>query len=48
MAQTEVKRLKKGQFVLVPASLETYGHGTHTHAAVWQGYLKQLLEESAR
>jgi homoserine O-acetyltransferase len=48
MAQTEVKRLKKGQFVLVPASLETYGHGTHTHADVWQGYLKQLLEESAK
>ena len=48
MAQTEVKRLKKGQFVLVPASLETYGHGTHTHAEAWQGYLKQLLEESAR
>jgi homoserine O-acetyltransferase/O-succinyltransferase len=48
MAQSEVKRLEKGTFVLVPASLETYGHGTHTHAAVWQGYLKQLLEESAR
>jgi homoserine O-acetyltransferase len=46
MAQTEVKRLKKGRFVLVPASLETYGHGTHSHAEVWQGYLKELLEES--
>jgi homoserine O-acetyltransferase/O-succinyltransferase len=48
MAQTEVKRLKKGRFILVPASLETYGHGTHTHAEVWQGYLKELLEESAQ
>jgi homoserine O-acetyltransferase len=48
MAESEVKRLKKGRFVLVPASLETYGHGTHTHADVWQGYLKQLLEESGR
>jgi len=48
MAQTEVKRLKKGRFILVPASLETYGHGTHSHAEVWQGYLKELLEESAR
>jgi homoserine O-acetyltransferase/O-succinyltransferase len=48
MAQTEVKRLKKGRFILVPASLETYGHGTHTHAEVWQEYLKGLLEESAR
>jgi homoserine O-acetyltransferase/O-succinyltransferase len=48
MAQTEVKRLKKGRFILVPASEQTYGHGTHTHADVWQGYLKELLEESAR
>src|SRR5271154_5371709 len=48
MAQEEVKRLRNGRFILVPASLETYGHGTHTHAAVWQSYLKELLEESAR
>jgi homoserine O-acetyltransferase len=48
MAQTEAKRLKRGRFVLVPASEQTYGHGTHTHAEVWQVYLKQLLEESAR
>jgi len=48
MAQDEVKRLKKGRFVLIPASLETYGHGTHTHAAVWQNYLKLLLEESTK
>jgi homoserine O-acetyltransferase/O-succinyltransferase len=48
MAQTEVKRLRQGRFILVPASLETYGHGTHTHAEVWEGYLKQLLEESAK
>lgn len=48
MAQDDVKRLKKGRFVLITASLETYGHGTHTHAAVWQNYLKELIEESAR
>jgi homoserine O-acetyltransferase/O-succinyltransferase len=48
MAQTKVKRLKKGRFILVPASEQTYGHGTHTHAEVWQGYLKELLEESTR
>src|SRR5580658_1368453 len=48
MAQTEVKQLKKARFILVPASEQTYGHGTHTHAEVWQGYLKELLEESAR
>ena len=44
MAQTEVKRLKKGRFILVPASEQTYGHGTHTHAAVWQ----EISERAAR
>jgi len=48
MAQAEVKRLKKGRFILVPASEQTYGHGTRTHAEVWQAYLKELLEKSAR
>jgi homoserine O-acetyltransferase len=48
IAEREVKRLKHGHFVLLAASDQTYGHGTHTHAAVWQQYLKQLLDESAR
>jgi len=48
IAEREVKRLKQGHFVLLAASDQTYGHGTHTHAAVWQQYLKQLLDESAR
>ena len=26
-----------------PASDATYGHGTHTHAAVWKSYLVELL-----
>lgn len=46
IAQREIKKVKKGQFVLIPASEETHGHGTHTWAAVWQQYLQQLLEES--
>ncbi len=46
IAEQQVKLIKNGKFVLIPASLETYGHGTHTHAAVWQQYLKQLLDES--
>ena len=43
-AEREIKRVKNGQFVLLPASKQTHGHGTHTWAAVWQGYLKELLE----
>jgi homoserine O-acetyltransferase/O-succinyltransferase len=46
IAQQQIKLVKNGRFVLIPASLETYGHGTHTHAAVWQQYLKELLDES--
>lgn len=46
LAQQEIKQVKKGQFILIPASDQTHGHGTHTWAAIWQQYLKQLLEES--
>ncbi|HWX95059.1 MAG TPA: alpha/beta fold hydrolase [Terriglobales bacterium] len=48
IAEREIKKVKNGKFVLLPASLGTFGHGTHTHAAVWQGYLKELLEASGR
>jgi homoserine O-acetyltransferase len=44
IAEREIKRVKGGRFVLLPASDQTHGHGTHTWAAVWQQYLAQLLE----
>jgi homoserine O-acetyltransferase len=44
VAEREIKRVPKGRFVLIPASDQTHGHGTHTWAAVWQQYLGQLLE----
>jgi len=44
IAEREIKRVPKGRFVLLPASDQTHGHGTHTWAAVWQQYLGQLLE----
>jgi homoserine O-acetyltransferase len=46
IAEREIKRVKKGEFVLIPASEMTHGHGTHTWAAIWQQYLQQLLEEA--
>ena len=46
IAEREIKRVKKGRFILLPASEQTHGHGTHTWAAVWQQYLAQLLEQS--
>jgi homoserine O-acetyltransferase len=46
IAEREIKRIKGGRFVLLPASDQTHGHGTHTWAAVWQQYLAQLLDAS--
>jgi homoserine O-acetyltransferase len=47
IAEREIQFVKKGRFVLLPASDQTHGHGTHTWAAVWQQYLGQLLDASA-
>ena len=48
IAEQEIKRVKNGKFVLLPASEVTHGHGTHTWAAVWQQYLKELMDRSAK
>jgi homoserine O-acetyltransferase len=47
IAEREIKKVKNGRFVLLPESLETHGHGTHTWAAVWKQYLEELLKSSA-
>ena len=44
--QKLIKRVPRGKFVMIPISEETRGHGTHTIAKIWQGYLKELLDES--
>ncbi len=46
IAQSEIQKVRKGRFILIPTSDQTHGHGTHTWAMVWQQYLKQLLEQS--
>ena len=48
IAEREIKRLNKGKFVLIPASEQTHGHGTHTWAASWQEYLKELLDKTSK
>src|ERR1700689_901623 len=47
IAEREIRRIKGGRFVLLPASDQTNGHGTHTWAALWQQHLAQLLQASA-
>jgi homoserine O-acetyltransferase/O-succinyltransferase len=44
--EREVKRVKRGAAVVMPASPQTRGHGTHTLAAVWKQYLITLLENT--
>jgi len=46
IAEREIKKVKKGQFVLLPITDQTRGHGTHTLPAIWKQYLEQLLDES--
>jgi homoserine O-acetyltransferase len=48
IAQREIKRVKNGKFVLLPDAEQTHGHGTHTWAALWQSYLKELLDGSQK
>jgi len=42
----DIKRVKNGKLVLLPITDETRGHGTHSWPAIWQSYLKDLLERS--
>lgn len=46
IAEKMVARMPRARFVLIPISDATRGHGTHTVAAIWQGYLVELLKES--
>ena len=45
--EREIKRVKRGQAVMIPESERTRGHGTHTLPVLWQKHLKRLLKKSA-
>jgi homoserine O-acetyltransferase len=44
--EREIKRVKHGRALVIPASKETVGHGTHTRAAVWKEHLEKFLKET--
>lgn len=44
--EKEIKRVKRSRYVLIPVSDETRGHGTHSLPAIWQKYLRELLDSS--
>jgi len=46
-AERAVRRMPRARFILIPASAETKGHGTHTWAKFWKADLARLLAEKA-
>jgi homoserine O-acetyltransferase len=44
--EREIKRVKRGKFVLLPISDRTRGHGTHSLPELWKEHLAELLELS--
>jgi Homoserine acetyltransferase len=48
IAQRESARLKRGTFLLIPASEQTHGHGSHTWAVLWKQQLSGLLQQTAK
>ncbi len=46
--EKEIKKVKKGRYILLPITDKTVGHGTNSLPAVWGDYLKELLEISEK
>jgi homoserine O-acetyltransferase len=46
--EREIKKVKRGRYILLPISDETRGHGTHSLPAIWGNYLAELLKESEK
>lgn len=46
IAEREIKRVKRGRFILLPITDETRGHGTHSLPILWQQHLAALLKAS--
>jgi len=44
--EREIRRVKRGEAVVLPYSAQTRGHGTHTIAATWKEHLARLLRQS--
>ena len=46
IAEQMVKRMPRAQFILLPITDQTRGHGTHTAAAVWKDYLAEFMQQT--
>lgn len=47
LAEQQVRQMPRARFILIPASPDTKGHGTHTWAKFWKADLAKLLAEKA-
>jgi homoserine O-acetyltransferase len=41
--ETEIKKVPKGRYILLPITDQTTGHGTHSNPSIWGNYLEELL-----
>ena len=48
IAEAAARRMPSARYVLIPASAETRGHGTHTWARFWERELVDLLARTER
>jgi homoserine O-acetyltransferase len=46
IAERLIGSMRNARFILLPASDDTHGHGTHTWAAAWQRHLAEFLERT--
>jgi homoserine O-acetyltransferase len=43
--EREIRRVPKGEAILVPLGPDTVGHGTHTKAVVWRPHLEAFMRK---
>ncbi len=41
--EREIKKVKKGRYILIPTGPNTHGHGSHSRPELWSTYLEELL-----
>lgn len=46
IVERDIRRVKRGRFVLLPTTAQTRGHGTHSYPTLWKRYLAELLDQS--
>jgi len=46
--EKEIKKVAKGQFILLPLTDQTSGHGTHSNPLVWGKYLEKFIKETEK